>query len=64
VCEYILLLAGFCQSLALGDAENAGNRLTELKSWVFAHEPQLVHVFDGTVMVSVFNGLYHRLSPE
>ena len=63
-CDYIGLLAGFCQSLAQGDAATAGSRLTGLKNWIFAHEPQLVHVFDSEIMVSVFDGLLHRLTQK
>ncbi|MEA4889606.1 MAG: DUF4838 domain-containing protein [Clostridiaceae bacterium] len=60
--DYMLLLADFCHAVASDQVEIAGKRLSALKNWVFAHEPQLVYVFDSEIMVSVFDGLYQTMT--
>ena len=60
-CDYAVRLADYCQALAGGEVEDSESRLTELKHWVFANEPELISVFDGEIMVGVFDGLIRRL---
>jgi hypothetical protein len=62
--DYANHLADFCRALALGEASLAENRLTRLVAWVFEHEPELLYVFDGEIMVSVFRGILNKLAAE
>ena len=62
--DYVLLLADFLRAMSRGEEEPAGHALSSLKNWVFAHEPALLFLFDGEIMVSVFDGFYRLLRRE
>jgi hypothetical protein len=58
---YVAYLADFGLALAEGEKEKAKDKLDMLIAWVFRHETDLLHVFDGEIMTKVFSGICNKL---